>query len=256
MQPNTTDKKRIQSIQKGFTIVRTIQRLDGATSTELLDELGFAKSSLYLYLSTLEELNYIRKDNEVYQLGLNFLYHGDYARKTFPIYDASKQEVEKLAEKTNEVVWVIVEEHGKAVNLVRGLGEEGIQTRDRPGLRSHLHYHAAGKTILAHLPESRVEEIFDTHGLPERTENTITDRETLAEEFGQIREQGYGTDDEEAIEGLRGVAAPIIVGGDVLGAITVLAPTRRMQGERFTETLPNYVLGAANAIELNLKYNT
>jgi DNA-binding IclR family transcriptional regulator len=41
----------------------------------------------------------------------------------------------------------------------------------------------------------------------------------------------------------------------VLGSISVSAPTSRMQGERFTDEIPDLVRSAANVIELDINYS-
>ena len=69
-----------------------------------------------------------------------------------------------------------------------------------------------------------------------------------------IREQGYAYDDEERLEGLRCIAAPIVVENDVLGAVSVSGPKSRMSGEWYTEELPALTMSAANVIEINSTY--
>jgi DNA-binding IclR family transcriptional regulator len=113
-----------------------------------------------------------------------------------------------------------------------------------------------GKAILAHLPESRVHEILDRHGLPEKTEQTITERDALFEELSEIRERGVAFDREERLSGLRCVAVPILSNSSrVEGALSVSGPTSRMQGERFESELPERLRSAANVIELNITYS-
>jgi DNA-binding IclR family transcriptional regulator len=123
-------------------------------------------------------------------------------------------------------------------------------------MQVHLHCTALGKAILAYLPEERVREIIDTHGLPERTDATITDEEELFDELEGIRDRGYARDMEERVAGLLCVAAPIRnLDGDPLGAISVSGPTSRMKGERFDEEVPEELTSTANVIELNLNYS-
>ncbi|MFC7197268.1 IclR family transcriptional regulator [Halosimplex aquaticum] len=93
--------------------------------------------------------------------------------------------------------------------------------------------------MLAYMDDERLDGIIEEHGLPSVTENTITDEDELRAELGAIRERGYATDDEERLEGIRCVAAPVRTSGDeVVGAVSVSGIKSRMQGEHFRERVP------------------
>jgi DNA-binding IclR family transcriptional regulator len=162
-------------------------------------------------------------------------------------------ELDDLAAETGEVAQFATEEHGRAVYLDKARGEQAVNTASTVGKREYIHCISLGKAMLAHLPEERVEGIVDRHGLPAQTPNTITDRETLFEELETTRERGYAVDDEEKIEGVRCVAAPLTDDG-VVGAISISGPSSRMDGERFREELPRKLLRWANVIEINAKF--
>jgi DNA-binding IclR family transcriptional regulator len=119
-----------------------------------------------------------------------------------------------------------------------------------------LHSVAAGKSILAHMSEEDVWQIIEDRGLPKITENTITDSETLFEELEMIREQGYSVNDQENLDGLKAIGAPILgADGQVIGALSVSGPTHRMKGEYFESELPDLLLGVVNELELNIAYS-
>ena len=107
--------------------------------------------------------------------------------------------------------------------------------------------------MLAHLPREEIEEIFDQYGLIRKTENTITDPEELFAELEDIRERGYAYNDEEEIEGLQAIGAPILDKSDrVLGALSVSGPVRRMNDSDYHDTIVEKVINAANVIEVNI----
>ncbi|MFB6199180.1 MAG: IclR family transcriptional regulator, partial [Halobacteriaceae archaeon] len=190
-----------------------------------------------------------------YQLGLKFTRLGTNARETVPLSNVITPYLERLADETGETVWFLVEENGLAVYLAHAKGDQGIETEHFTGVRSHLHCHAGGKAILAQLPESRVNEIIDKHGLPEVTENTITSREELFDELEQIREQNYAQNYSEQLEETRAVSAAIVIDDEVLGAISVGGPAHRIRDERFNDELPNQVMSTVNEIMLNQRYS-
>jgi DNA-binding IclR family transcriptional regulator len=146
----------------------------------------------------------------------------------------------------------MVERDGKAVYLDKAIGDHAIQTYARVGTYSHLHCLASGKAILANLPEERVEEIITAHGLPAKTENTLTTREELFDELGEIRDQGYAINNSEAISGSRSIGAPVIVEDEVHGAVCVSGPANRISIPQMEDEIVKNVLSAANEIELKI----
>lgn len=245
----------VKSTVTTFRILEALKELDGARVTDLSRHLDLPKSSVHNYLSTLEQEEYVVKEDNTYSLGLRFLDFGTKARSNLPLYEFGKPEVRSLAEETGELVNLLVEEHGKGVYIHRETGEDAVMVDTNTGQRIHLHNTGLGKAILAHYPRERVEAILDQHGMPATTDNTVTERETLFEELAEVRETGFAYDDEERLDGLRCVATPILNNDDeVLGAMSVSGPTSRMSTQRFTEEVPQLLENAVNVIELNVTY--
>jgi DNA-binding IclR family transcriptional regulator len=107
---------------------------------------------------------------------------------------------------------------------------------------------------LAHLPDERVRELLAGE-LAQRTENTLTDPDELRDELERIRERGYAYSMQESVEGMRAVAAPILLDGTVVGSISLAGPANRFVGDRFETEIPDMVRGAANELELKLTYS-
>lgn len=248
------ERSPIKSANTTFEIIETLVQMDGAGVSELANQLDKPKSTVHDHLRTLLERQYVIKTDDTYHVGTRFLEIGEFARDRMKIYKIAKPEVQNLASKTNEHSNLMVEEQGLGVFLYKDEGADAVELDTHSGMRVPLQTTAMGKAIMAHLPEERVHEILDRHGMPRITEKTITDRDELFEELETIRERNYALDREERVEGMRCVAAPIKV-DDVLSAISVSGPTHRLNNERFEETIPNMVLRAANVIEVNLKYS-
>lgn len=242
----------VKASGRTLDIVATLRDMEEATLTELAAELDMPRSTLHGYLSTMVNREYVVKTGDTYQLGLQFLDHGITVQRSHPLYDPAEEILEQVAGETREIVWLVAEEYGKAVCLRKAKGDLAIQPYKTIGARLHLHCIAAGKAILAHLPEERVEAILDKHGLPAQTDETITDRNRLFEELETIQETGVAFNDGESLERFRAVASPVCRDGEVLGSIVVSGPMNRLRGDRFHETLPETVTGAANALELEL----
>jgi DNA-binding IclR family transcriptional regulator len=245
--------RTVQSVQTAVDIVEYLREVGEAGVTELATALDCSKGTVHSHLATLLENEYVVRRGDRYGLSLKLLDLGEFVKSRIDIYDVVTDELDDLAAETGEVAQFATEEHGRAVYLDKARGEQAVNTASTVGKREYIHCISLGKAMLAHLPEERVEGIVDRHGLPAQTPNTITDRETLFAELETIRERGYAVDDEEKIEGVRCVAAPLTDDG-VVGAISISGPSSRMDGERFREELPRKLLRWANVIEINAKF--
>jgi DNA-binding IclR family transcriptional regulator len=243
----------VQTTLTTLDIVERLKELDGAGVTELAENLDLPKSSVHNYLSTLHQRGYVIKEENEFHVSLRFLDLGSKARDNKDIYDIAKPNIWELAEETGELANLMVEEHGEGVYIHRETGEDAVMVDKNVGQRVHLHNTALGKAILAHYPRERVSEVIDQHGLPKRTETTITDEEELFAELERVRNEGIAYDDEERLKGLRCVAAPILDGDDhPVAAVSVSGPIARFSAERFREEVPEAIKNAVNVIELNV----
>jgi DNA-binding IclR family transcriptional regulator len=247
-------KHPVRTTETSLSVIEELRSRDGAGVTELADALDLAKSAVHNHLSTLRDHGYVVKEGDDYQLGLKFLDIGGYRRNQMPLFRAAEEQIDWLAEQTDELANLFTEENGMGVYLYRAKGQEGLDYDTYAGKRKYLHTMAAGKAILAFMDEERLSEVIHRHGLPAATDQTITDEDELLDALSEIRERGVAFDDGEASVGVRCVAAPIKTDERVLGAISTSAPSNRMRGDRFTETVPNNVRRAANVIELNIMY--
>lgn len=252
----TDAPRKIQSVQHACRIVKALRARGASGVTELADELGLAKSAVHGHLATLEDEGFVVKEDGRYRLGLRFLDVAEHVRDGVARYDVVSEQVEALADRTGEVVHFGIEERGEVVYVTKARGESAVETASRVGKRMPLHSTSLGKAILSRLPPERVDEIVERRGLPERTPNTVTDREALRDELAATRERGYAVDDEENVPGVRclGMAVSDPEGG-VLGALSVSGPSERMTDDRIEDELGEMLAQAVNVVEINSRYS-
>jgi DNA-binding IclR family transcriptional regulator len=252
----TDAKHPVATSRKTIRILDELRALGGARVTDLAESLDMNKSTVHNHLSTLLAEELVVRDGPRYELGLRLLEYGGHARNRHRLYRVAVPEVERLAERTGELANLMVEEYGRGVYLCCERGDQAVDLDTYPGLRRPLHATGVGKAILAHLPDERVDDIVDRHGLTAETAATVTDRSTLDDQLSTVRDRGFAVDDEELIPGLRCVGVPILDSdGAVLGAISVSQPTNRMDDDRFLDDIPDVVRSAANVIELNVNHS-
>ncbi len=249
-----TPNRTVNTADTVFDIIDHLRRANGTTVESVAEELDIAESTAHTYLATLLDHEYAIKKGATYYLSLKPLDNGIVVKDNMDLTHAARPVIDDVAKKTEESAWVVTEEHGRGVYLMRSAGEKAVRTRGRVGKRTTMHDIAAGKALLSQLPEPKVEAIVDQFGLPERTENTITDRAELHEELEEIRDRGYATNRGETIEKVWAVASPVVRADEVYGAIGIAGPKHRLSGDRFCEELPDVVLEAADTIEIELTY--
>jgi DNA-binding IclR family transcriptional regulator len=240
------------------TLLQTISVLDERETvgvTELADELGVAKSTAHYHLDTLWSQGFVVKDGTQYRLGLRFLGIGLRTRRRIPIFDVAKKEIDKLASETGELAILSIEQRGLGVFIYKSGGSDAVDIDAEIGEGATMHNRALGKAMLAQYDEQRVGEIIDRHGLPQTTEHTITTRKELREELRDVRDANIAFNREESLEGIHGVGVPITSGGgDVLGAMSIAGPAKRLNGTIFTEDCPSLLSRARNVVELNYQH--
>jgi len=224
-----TNKRKIKSLERAYGIIEFLRREDGATLSGIAQRVGLTPGSVHTYLSTLQDMGYVVQTDRGYELGPEFITLGEYVRNHSRLYQAAKSEVDKLADKTEEAVHLIIEHQGQGIALYEQFGDEAVGTDYHRKLRQephqHLHCTASGKAILANLPERKVNDILDRRGLEIQTPNTIGNRSALFEELATIRDEGYAVNNEEELLGIVAVGSAIRdSGGNVLGSISVSAP--------------------------------
>ena len=133
--------------------------------------------------------------------------------------------VQDTAAQTGEAVGLAEYDplRGTAVMSLVASGPTPLQYGLATGVDMPLHAGAAGKAILAHLPEATIGDLK----LEKFTERTITTKTELAEQLPEIRTRGWAIGDGERIPDAYGIAVPYFIDGTVAGSITATVPRFR-----------------------------
>ncbi|MHB9286959.1 IclR family transcriptional regulator [Halobacteriales archaeon Cl-PHB] len=245
----------VKSTKRSLAILERLAGSEELGVSQLADSLDLAVSTTFDHLKTLERLDYVISDGDTYRMSTKSLSIGAKRRMKMPLFRAAKGEVQKLAYEIGEHCSLTIAEGGYSILLYMTKGSKAVKFDMNDGARTPLHTSASGKAILAHYPEEEVHELFDEVGLPAYTENTITGREELFEELRETRERGYAINAEEQVEGLYGFGVPILSNNaDVLGALSIFGPAKRLRDKSVEEEATDMLLEAANIVEVDLRY--
>lgn len=249
---NRDQKHTLKSADKLFRILEYALANDDVTTTDVAEGTSLNRSTVHVHLQTLTKHGYLVQHDAVYRPSIKFLWHGERVRSRLLAYQKGREEVDVLATKTGELVNMAILEADKVHLLYIAEGDKAIHNH-LPGKEMPIHASAVGKSILAHLPHSRQEDLLETIELAEITENTITSETHLREELQSIKSQGYAVDAEEGGLGIRCIAAPINLDEETAAAVSITGPAKRIGGE-YEESLRTEITNLANVIEVKIKY--
>lgn len=245
----------VQSDRTLLMVINGLQKLDGGGVTDLAEHLGYPKSTVHKHLKTLYQEGYVVKRKESYHLGFRFLTHGGYIRDHHDFCMLAIPKVRELAEETNELTLFAIKERNRGIFAYICNDKYGLTKSAPLGTEFHLHENAAGKAVLAQLPNKEIEDIIDRVGLPTKTANTVNSRDELFERLDQIRERGYALNFQERREGIQAAAAAMYhPQTDSYGAISIAGPTNRLQKERLKKEYADVLLGSVNELEIQINY--
>jgi DNA-binding IclR family transcriptional regulator len=213
---------------------------DGKASLALKEigvSTGLPESTLFRVLLTLEKHGYLKQAVDgTYQLAPKLRF-GWLVEQGNILRDKVHPELERLAQRFNETASMAYL-HDDRIHVLDSIETfHEIRMSNRIGRVLPPHCSALGKAITAFQDRALAEQIVEIYGLSRRTENTITDRSRLFEEFAEIRKSGIARDREESIMGGICYSAAIRPAGKpVVAAISLSTPIVRMTPERDGQT--------------------
>ena len=210
------------SVIKAFEVLKLIASAkEGMGISEIARGLDIAKSTVHGMACALEELGAVRRDpaTKRYTLGFTLFELGKTAYSQIDLKDLARPVMEGLMEKTDASVFlgVLNWDHVTILDIVEPRTD--LKITSPIGTTIPLLAGAAGKVFLAMMSEEQALKFIRTKGLIKFTANSVTDIDRYMEEIRSVRAQGFATDDEEYILGVRAVAAPIVGGTHLMSAI-------------------------------------
>lgn len=158
-----------------------------------------------------------------------------------------------VVDEVQETCTLTVLEFDELVFLDRVESASPLRLQLFAGSRVPLHCTSAGKLFLAMLPAARRSRLIRARPLKRYTEATITDPDRLEQKLEEIRREQLGRDNEEFIEGLVAMAAPVMdTRGRMIAAVSVNGPAVRLRldrRERYVDALRRAATSLAQLLE-------
>lgn len=229
---------RVQSVVRALSIVEQLaapENSGGLGLGEISRHLGVSKSTAHALLATLREQGYVSKvePGPRYLLGMTLMRLGEQVRERMPLADVAQPVLQSLASQTNLTARLVLADHGRPLYVSRVEAGGAVRFSAQIGQHEFPHSTGVGKAILATMNPQDALHIARTHGLMQRTANTITDAGDLLKELDAVRARGYAIDQEEETVGIVCVASSICdAAASCIGAISVSGLKASMDAER------------------------
>lgn len=245
------------SVKKAFLILDQIsKRPQGLGISDAARDLNLSKGTVHGLFTALSDMGAITRNplTKKYTLGLTLFELGRLAYAQTDLVDIARPVMEDLMERSSQSVFVGAL-NGKRVTILDIVeSRQDLKITSPRGTAIPLLAGAAGKAILALMDEKEAAPLIREKELPRFTEHTITDPERYLEAVRQARAQGYATDDEEYISGVRAVAAPIPDGRYLKSALWVVGFKTSLDDSKMAH-LTQATRDAAHEIAMRMHQN-
>lgn len=207
-----------------------VARGSPVVAQEVAAALAIPVSSLSYLLNTLVERGYLARAGRRYTTGPG-LARLQRPSEQFSLVERVAPLVRSLRVQLNETASFFVRRDWEVEALITETSEHALRYAVQMGTRTPLHGFAAGKAILAALPDRDVEAYLGEVERAAFTPATITATDSLRREIDAIRATGIARTREEHTPGIQGVGRAVVVSGELLGAFSVAIPTVRFDDE-------------------------
>jgi DNA-binding IclR family transcriptional regulator len=228
---------KIQSVARALSILDILAEAHRELALhEIATRIGLPKTTTHGLVSTLKDFGYVEQVvfTGKYKLGLRLFEVGNVVAQGWEVRTVAAPYIPRLVEEMGETVHLAVLDKQEVLYIDKRDRSRSLHIASQIGVRLPAHCTGVGKALMAYLSPEERREIIRVKGLQRYTQNTLTDPADLEAELQKVRTQGYAVDNEEIMDGLRCVAAPIKdQSGKVVAAISLSGPVFRMRDERF-----------------------
>lgn len=210
---------------------------DPLTLGQVAESLGLSSGTASRLLGALSAEGYLQRSagGESFHLGPKAVLLGQVAERFFGL-DQAMPVLEKVHARSDESVNLTVRDDEESVVMLRWQSTLPLRFEQHPGARFPLYSTAAGKAMLAYDPEQETYLSTLPNELPSLTPTTLTTPAALRADLKSTRSRGYSIDDQENVDGVRCVGAPVLdATGKAHAAVVIQVPTVRMKRPRQKE---------------------
>lgn len=223
-------------LNKAFDLLRAFNPHERVmTLSELARAADLPKSTVHRLLARLVDLGAVEHHRSGYKIGLGILQLGAGTPAGY-MRDLALPYLAQLHRWSEATVHFAVLRHFDVVYLEKLAGRESRCSITNVGSRLPANCTAIGKAMLGHEDLDELADFLPSP-LPRMTHRSITRVDALISELRKVRDEGVARERDEAQLGLACVAAPVVMNGFAVGAVSVGFPSELPPPRKIEEAL-------------------
>lgn len=244
------DNEFIQSLAKGLAVIEAFGEKDPSmTLSEVARKTHLTPGSARRVLRTLQQLGYATVEANRFRLMPRVLQLGFSYLSSQPFASLAQPSLTELTEVVDGSCSISVLDGIDVVYVARATSKHLNRDYMSVGTRYPAHSTSPGKVLLAAFSDRDVTQRYKNRVLEPMTPRTIDSVERLLTELGEVRKQGWATNDQETMMGHRSIAVPLSSGGQTFAALGVGCDVTRVSTEMMINDYLPKLRHAASAIE-------
>jgi IclR family transcriptional regulator, pca regulon regulatory protein len=251
---SSEDRGFVKSLERGLMVIRALSGPGpGRTMSDVARTTGLSRASARRFLLTLQQLGYVRCDDNRFVLTPRALELGYAYLSSLSLPEIAQPHLRELVDRVHESSSVSVLDGADVVYVAREATQRIMTVAIAVGTRFPAYATSMGRVLLAGMPDDELHGFLTRTELQPLTPTTITDRRALRAEIERVRQQGWALVDQELECGLRALAVPIRnQSGRAVAAMNLSTHASRRTPESILEELLPPLRGAAEILERDL----
>ena len=249
--PDSSRKDFVEALARGLEVIRTFDRIHvKQTISQISERTLLARPTVLRLLLTLEELGYVRSQDNLYSLTPKVVDLGMAYVSALGLYGAAKPHMENLSMAVDQTVSLAELDGSDIVYTARVEVPKIVSVGVTVGARLPSASTALGRILLADVPDVELRDVLRTPTMSMFIPRTHFTAEEIRPRLQLVREQGWAESDEDLQYGVQAIAAPIRGDdGRVVAAIGVGTHTSEISKEIVRERYLPLLLSTAQQIE-------
>lgn len=228
----TEENYKVPNLEKGIAVMEYLSvHSEGQSLQEIKSALDISQTTVYRILNTLVRLEYLQynESSKKYRLSRKLLTLGFRSLNEHNLLEIVLPRLRELRDIVKETACFGVLGSEKGIFIEQAQGHHTFRFILSPGKSFELHCSAPGKAIMAFLPNTMRNQYLSYMTYTRYNERTITSEEAYLKELETVRRNGYAMDNEEELNGVICIGAPIFnYNGYPCGSIWISGPKDRL----------------------------
>ncbi|MCG6204247.1 IclR family transcriptional regulator [Rhodopseudomonas sp. HC1] len=227
-----------QTVARALAVLELLGREGELGVRELGRQLGVAPSIAQRLINTLAEAGFVEKSlgNSKWKIGYKAFQIGSAFLASTDLNAATAPELHLLAEQHQVNSFLGVLRAPDVVYLAAVQSGGPISITNAPGSRTYIHSTALGKALLFDCPDDEVHALIGAAPLKQLTKKTKRSVSAILKDLKEGRRLGYVICDEENLDNVFAVGAPIRdATGGIIAALSGAVPRQRLSSRAIEE---------------------